>query len=96
MATEIELKLDIDAEFIDILQNHPLLTGIRPSINQLENIYYDTADQQLRSQKMALRTRFDGQSWQQTLKTAGQTINGLHLQDEWETPIDDGQLQLDL
>ncbi|MBL4621828.1 MAG: CYTH domain-containing protein [Immundisolibacteraceae bacterium] len=96
MATEIELKLDIDAEFIDILQNHPLLTGIRPSINQLENIYYDTADQQLRSQKMALRTRFDGQSWQQTLKTAGQTINGLHLRDEWETPIDDGQLQLDL
>ena len=95
MATEIELKLDIDVELIPTLQNHPLLAGLTPSINQLENIYYDTADQQLRSQKMGLRTRFDGKQWQQTLKTAGQTIDGLHLRDEWETPVDDKQLQLD-
>ena len=94
MATEIELKLDIDPTLIPLLCNHPLLAGLTPTINQLENVYYDTADQQLKTQKMGLRTRYDGQNWLQTLKTAGQSIDGLHVRDEWETPINNDQLDL--
>ena len=95
MATEIELKLDISAELIPLLTNHPLLAGIEPSVALLENIYYDTDDQQLKIHKMGLRTRFDGNNWQQTLKSAGQTVDGLHVRDEWETPIDNDQLMLE-
>ena len=94
MATEIELKLDIDPALIPLLHNHPLLAGLKPTVNQLANTYYDTPDQQLNTQKMGLRTRFNGENWLQTLKTAGQSIDGLHVRDEWETPISDDQLDL--
>jgi len=95
MATEIELKLEIAPEVILPLKSHPLLATLTPSVHELENVYYDSDDRQLEAKKIGLRTRFDGHSWCQTLKTQGESVEGLHLRDEWETPIAGNALELD-
>ena len=94
MATEIELKLEIGPEQILTLKNHPLLVTLVPSVTELENVYYDSDDHQLATKKMGLRTRYDGQSWCQTLKSKGEAVDGLHLRDEWETPISGNALEI--
>jgi triphosphatase len=75
---EIELKFQIPAErvagvrlAIDALarQNTP---GQTPTALPLHAAYYDTPDNALARQKMALRVRREGDDWVQTFKAAGQ------------------------
>ena len=56
---------------------------------QLLNIYFDTANHDLKQAKAALRLRFDTQAncWLQTLKTAGQQRNGMSARQEWEVVL---------
>lgn len=55
----------------------------------LLNVYFDTPAFDLKRQKAALRLRFDSERscWIQTLKTAGERVNGVHVRHEWESVL---------
>lgn len=85
MATETELKLQLNAADVDAFRNHSLLkavTASEPSV--LLNTYYDSADLLLAGARVALRLRRQGERIIQTLKTSGHSVNGLHQRGEWE------------
>jgi len=88
--SEIELKLSISPEEMERLSRHPFLKATarnRTVTRHLHNVYYDTPEFALRSDKVALRLRRDGKKWTQTLKTAGRVEGGLHLRQERDTPV---------
>jgi len=60
----------------------------------LGNVYFDTPDLDLASDKVALRLRRTPDGWLQTLKTAGHAKDGLHARGEWELPVKDDALDL--
>lgn len=97
MSAEIELKLAVATE-----QVAPLVAWLEreagtPVQQALHNIYLDTPDLALHRQRAALRLREvtrDGTShWVQTLKTAGRSLNGLAVRNEWECPVADAVLE---
>lgn len=93
MATETELKLRLDSEDVAALRQHPLLQQADHRAPQtLFNTYYDTPALDLAKARVALRIRRQGERYIQTLKTRGQSINGLHQRGEWEWDLDAAQL----
>ncbi|MET4161617.1 inorganic triphosphatase YgiF [Marinobacterium sp. MBR-111] len=93
MATETELKLLIEPAAMERLSRHSLLchaTG--QAARLLHNTYYDTAALDLARAKVALRVRRQGERFIQTLKTRGQSIDGLHQRGEWEWDLASEQL----
>jgi len=99
MANEIELKLSVSRHHIESLKQQPLLQspqvtdqGARP----LTNIYFDTPDQALSRERVALRIREKDGRFIQTLKTSGRAEGGLHQRKEWEWYVDEPQLDFDL
>ena len=101
MATEIELKLSIveahDRDALKQVQKCLISLGIDQSFqkNELENAYFDTPDLRLNAEKIALRIRKKGNRYIQTLKTKGQSINGLSKRGEWEWELSSPELNLD-
>lgn len=90
MDTEIELKLLVDPNDLPTLSNW---MQQRPQViksyqRQLGNIYFDTADRRLRQLDCGLRVRTVDDRSEQTLKTAGKVIGGLHARPEYNIPID--------
>lgn len=92
---EIELKLTLPtsdpAGLAQRLARTPVLAR-RTAVKQfLHNIYFDTPDQVLRQQRIALRLRRvdrDAQPvWLQTLKTGGNGNSALSQRGEWESPV---------
>lgn len=57
----------------------------------LANTYYDTADKVLRENDIGLRTRSTDGVWEQTIKTAGRVVGGLHQRREYNIDIDSNQ-----
>jgi len=93
---EIEIKLRIDAAYLDRILSHPLVVRYAEGPHlylQLFNTYYDTPAFELHSHRMALRVRRDGNRFVQTLKTRGQSLDGLSRRGEWEWPLPDDVLQ---
>lgn len=91
MGREIELKLTIGKADIDNFVHHPLISRYLagPVIRKrLINHYYDTPEQMLRESHMALRVRWDGDAYIQTLKRKGRSRNGLTDREEWEWPLE--------
>lgn len=91
---ETELKLSLSATNLPRLQAHPLLAGAG-STQRLLNTYFDTPDLALQRRRMAVRERLAGDQWLLTVKTAGQSQNGLSRRQEWEGPTTPGALQFD-
>ncbi|MCM2680385.1 CYTH domain-containing protein [Echinimonas agarilytica] len=90
MDTEIELKLLVASEDLSNLTDWMNCRSELVNFyeRELGNIYFDTRDRQLRSMDCGLRVRtVDGRS-EQTLKTAGKVIGGLHSRPEYNIPID--------
>ncbi|MCF8150109.1 MAG: CHAD domain-containing protein [Burkholderiaceae bacterium] len=87
MAEEVELKLALaEADQARFLR-HPLLKlAVERRTENLDNIYYDTAELSLRHRGIALRLRRKGRDWLQTIKLAGRSAAGLSSRPEWETP----------
>ncbi|QDP02270.1 inorganic triphosphatase [Thalassotalea sp. PS06] len=96
MDTEIELKYLI----CDDLENTQLIQKLSNLLNELDantshkqkylnNIYFDTADKALRHLDIGLRIRRnqDGES-EQTIKTSGTVVAGLHQRPEYNLPVD--------
>jgi len=95
--SETELKLLLpgvdSARIADLLARHPALRRRPRQVQQLHNVYYDTPDQRLRRQKVALRVRRQTsdepplEQWILTLKTAGVSVGGLSQRGEWEAAL---------
>jgi inorganic triphosphatase YgiF len=91
---ETELKLSLSAPDLPRLLAHPLLTQAG-NTQRLLNTYFDTPDLALQQRRMAVRERLAGGQWLLTVKTAGQSQNGLSRRQEWEGPTTPGALQFD-
>lgn len=97
MSVETELKLSLQESFLSQLKTHPFwekfAAGTKKSFH-LGNIYYDTPDMSLNQARVALRIREKNGQFFQTLKTKGESVNGLTRRGEWEWPIGINQLDL--
>jgi triphosphatase len=91
---ETELKLSLSAPELPSLMAHPLLAQAGHT-QRLLNTYFDTPDLALQQRRMAVRERLAGEQWLLTVKTAGQSQNGLSRRQEWEGPTTPGALQFD-
>lgn len=91
MATEIELKyLVLDQNVEEIVSQ--ILTEQGFSFSQqtaeLSNCYFDTEQQHLRALDFGLRVRSTNQHIEQTIKTAGIVVGGMHQRPEYNIDID--------
>lgn len=99
MTTEIELKYlvlgDNPAETItDIFNRENIQFSYQEK--QLANCYFDTPDLNLRHHDMGLRVRCNNRHIEQTIKTAGQVVGGLHSRPEYNVDITSNQPVLTL
>ena len=99
MSTEIELKYLIlgqeIAEKISHLLHHENI-AFSYQEKYLANCYYDTANLALRKLDMGLRTRTSDNKTEQTIKTAGVVIGGLHQRPEYNVDIESAFPELGL
>ena len=92
MTYEIELKLRFEPQQADLLcQALDQLAGSSQQFT-LNNSYYDTPDARLSRAACALRIRQKGDSFEQTLKTRGDSQGGLTRRREWNWPLASAQL----
>jgi inorganic triphosphatase YgiF len=100
---EVELKLYLPsadpAGLVVRLAQTALLARRKMSRQLLYNIYFDTPDQVLRQQRIALRLRRIGDAskpqWLQTLKTGGSDASALSRRGEWESAVAGPALDLE-
>lgn len=96
MAIETEIKLTIPAHLVSQVKALLVASGASQlKKRRLLNCYFDTPDLKLSAEKVALRIREQGGTYIQTLKTKGQSVNGLHQRAEWEWVIEEPVLQLE-
>jgi inorganic triphosphatase YgiF len=94
-SVEIELKLALPtsdpASLAMRLAKTPALSRRKATQQHLHNVYYDTPEQILRQQRVALRIRRIGSEakpqWLQTLKMGGSSDSALSQRGEWEAPV---------
>jgi inorganic triphosphatase YgiF len=91
---ETELKLSLSEADLPRLLAHPLLAQAGHT-QRLLNTYFDTPELALQQRRMAVRERLAGEQYLLTVKTAGQSQNGLSRRQEWEGPTTPGALQFD-
>ncbi|MCC2617971.1 CYTH domain-containing protein [Aestuariibacter halophilus] len=91
MEQEIELKLLVTEKAKGFIQSSLLqsltLTG-EPHHFHLFNQYFDTPGKDLRGHDIGLRVRCREGQYEQTIKTAGKIIGGLHQRPEYNVPLD--------
>jgi triphosphatase len=96
MEYEIELKLLTNEKAGEAIETK-LLPQLDASITQetqiLTNHYFDTPDRTLRQHDIGLRIRGNNQKFEQTLKTAGKSIGGLHQRPEYNIQLDESKNQ---
>lgn len=99
MATEIELKYSVVneqvVEKITALLNEDNISYSFGQ-NQLANRYFDTKQLLFRKHDFGLRVRSVNEHREQTIKTAGQVIGGLHKRPEYNVDISDNFPDLSL
>jgi inorganic triphosphatase YgiF len=88
---ETELKLSLRQEDVPALLAHTRL-AVPVKVQRLLNTYFDTPALDLKQRRMAVRERLAGELLLLTVKTAGQSNNGLSRRQEWEGPTTPGAL----
>ncbi len=106
MNNELEMKFVINGEghsaFQALLPKLTNLLGETSAIDvdyqqkQLTNQYFDTQDFFFAKHKFGFRVRGCNDEFEQTLKTQGLTVGGLHQRGEYNVPIADAQPDLTL
>ena len=97
MSYETELKLSVSENQLSALKTLPFWEKFSiksPATFHLGNIYFDTEDRALNRAAAALRIRTKNGTFFQTLKTKGESINGLTRRGEWEWPIEAPELDI--
>ncbi|MGS0681555.1 CYTH domain-containing protein [Shewanella sp. 125m-7] len=98
MEAEIELKLFFNEEqkksLIKLLDSLPSCDA--KGVEKLTNGYFDTNELTLRKWDMGLRIRGINQHLEQTIKTKGQVVGGIHSRPEYNVDIDQNFPQLNL
>lgn len=90
MILETELKLTIDKADIPAFCQHQLLAKYavkQPETAQVCNIYYDTVNHWLLGNGYVVRVRRLNDFYQQTIKCATPSKNGLHQRYEWKQQV---------
>jgi triphosphatase len=91
MEYEIELKLLTNEQAGEVIETK-LLPQLNACVSQdtlvLTNQYFDTPERTLRQHRIGLRIRGNNQKFEQTLKTAGESIGGLHQRPEFNVDLD--------
>jgi inorganic triphosphatase YgiF len=95
MATEIELKLQLNPKTAKALPGHPLLAEISSQKQRLLNTYFDTPELGLHAKRIAMRFREKGWQWLLTVKSAEPASGGLAMRNEWECPATPGVFNFD-
>ena len=88
MSCEVELKLSLEAGDHEALLQASCLAGQPVATFHLANTYFDTPDVLLNRHRVALRVREKNGVYIQTLKTKGESVNGLSRRGEWEWQIE--------
>ena len=83
---EIELKLEIEADDVDLLLRPGLLNGAKPRPQEQVTIYYDTPSGELKQHGVTLRVRQIGGKFIQTVKPLTERA-GLIARAELECPV---------
>lgn len=99
MATEIELKyLVVNDHLVDKVTSTLTTQNLHFSFDQLQlsNCYFDTQDLAMRKLDFGLRVRSRDEHREQTIKTAGQVVGGLHKRPEYNVDIKDNFPNLSL
>lgn len=97
MPQEIELKFIVNPTALDALRNAlNSLESEHSDPRQLHNIYYETADNTLRSHDMGLRIRGVDGRYEMTMKIAGRAVGGLHQRPEYNVELSKPELDLAL
>ena len=99
MSQETELKLSIPESQVTLLAEQAFWREYaESSLDQfhLGNTYFDTPDMRLNQARVALRIRENQGQFFQTLKTCGNSVNGLTRRGEWEWPIEQPELDFTL
>lgn len=97
MTQEIELKFIVNPAELDSIRNTlNSLESQHSEPRQLLNIYYETADNQLRRHDMGLRIRGDNGRYEMTMKIAGRVTGGLHQRPEYNVELSKAELDLSL
>lgn len=97
MPQEIELKFIVNPTALDALRNTlNSLESEHSDPRQLHNIYYETADNTLRSHDMGLRIRGVDGRYEMTMKIAGHAVGGLHQRPEYNVELSKPELDLAL
>lgn len=86
MATETELKLEIEPEAAAFLEASDLLSGPAQTVKQ-RAIYFDTPGKTLLAEGISLRIRREGRKRVQTIKIASGPAAGLFARAEWEVAV---------
>ncbi|MFQ3197711.1 MAG: triphosphatase [Paraglaciecola sp.] len=97
MNVEIELKLLTSETAGQDIKNWLGVESVNAVIMpplELVNFYYDTPDRQLRRADMGLRIRGCNQVFEQTIKTRGSSVGGLHQRPEYNVPLSQPVLDL--
>ncbi|TMO20475.1 inorganic triphosphatase, partial [Pseudoalteromonas sp. S4492] len=98
MSTETELKLSLPKAQIQALKTLPFwkkFASSAPETFHLGNTYFDTASRKLNQARVALRIREKNGQYFQTLKTKGESVNGLTRRGEWEWAIERPELDIE-
>ncbi|MGI2220509.1 inorganic triphosphatase [Shewanella oncorhynchi] len=98
MNAEIELKLFFLPIYQESLINKldSLDNAVPQGQRRLANGYFDTSDLQLRQWDMGLRVRGYDAHREQTIKTAGQVVGGIHSRPEYNVTIQSDSPDLSL
>lgn len=99
MDNEIELKLLAPSNAQQLIESQllPLLPAsakVTSSVAQLFNQYFDTPERLLRQHDIGMRVRAKNHHYEQTVKTAGTVIGGLHQRPEYNISLPDCQPDL--
>lgn len=83
---EIEVKLELDQDGVEVFRRHPLLRDCRSVSKEQRSTYFDTRKQALRAAGFSLRVRCSEDGCVQTVKEAASGA-GLFDRPEWEARL---------